>query len=201
MNAPSLEQILRTVQKKGYKVFDNDSKQYNANIVGLRTADTGTNTFNDLQYVFWKYKGSWEVLKFSITTDPGLYYLKNPLSELGTAILKPGQYPGMWSLGKHKGVYSALVQTSKCTVIRDFDRDNYLDYNSGREETGLFGINNHRAIENGRSIMVEKWSAGCQVFEDYYQFEIYMRIITEASKNWTPVFTYTLITEAELVVI
>jgi hypothetical protein len=199
VNTPSLEQVIRSMTRLNYKVFDNETKPYNLNIVGIRSADTTPNVFNDWEYAFWKFRGSWEVLKFRITTDPGLYYLKNPLSELGTAILKPGQYPGMWAPGLHQGKYNALRQVGPCVVIRDFNRDNYLDFNSGKEEKGLFGINNHRAVENGRSIMVDKWSAGCQVFEDYYEFEIFMRIVSEATKNWTPVFTYTLLTEAQLV--
>jgi hypothetical protein len=196
--APSLEQLLAAVNKLGYKVFDNDTKPYNLNLVGLRTADSTPNTFNDWEYVFWKFAGSWECMKFQITTDPGLYYLKTPMNPLGTAIVKPGQYLGMWAPGLHQGKYAALTQVKPVTVIRDFDRDNILDYTSGKEETGLFGINNHRAIENGRSVMVEKWSAGCQVFADYYQFEIFMRLISEAVKNWTPSFTYTLLTENDL---
>lgn len=196
---PELATILKTMQSLGYKVFDNDSKNYNLNLVGLRTADTKPNTFNDWEYVFWKFAGSWEVMKFQITTDPGLYYLKNPMNKLGTAIVKPGQYPGMWVPGLHLGKYPALVQHGPVTVIRDFNRDAYLDYDSGVEESGVFGINNHRAVENGRSVMVDQWSAGCQVFQDYYEFEIFMRIISEAQKNWTPSFTYTLLTEKQLV--
>ena len=196
---PDLTKILKTMDSLGYKYFTSDNKPYNLNLVGLRTADTTPNTFNDWEYVFWKFRGSWEVMKFRITTDPGLYYLKNPLSDLGTAIVKPGQYPAMWSPGLHHDKYAALKQTGNVTVVRDFNRDAYLDYNSGKEETGLFGINNHRAVENGRSVMVDKWSAGCQVFEDYYEFEIFMRLISEAQKSWTPTFTYTLLTEAQLV--
>lgn len=197
--APELAVILKTMEHLGHKVFTTDTKPYNLNLVGLRTADVTPNTFNDWEYVFFRYAGSWEVLKFRITTDPGLYYLKVPMNPHGTAIVKPGQYPGMWIPGLHNGKYNALVQSGPCTVIRDFNRDNYLDYNSGREETGVFGIDNHRAVENGRSIMVDKYSAGCQVFDDYYEFEIFMRLISEAQKNWTPSFTYTLITEAQLV--
>ncbi len=197
-STPSIDQILSTMGKLGYKVYDNDSKPYNLNIIGLRTEDTTPNTFNDWEYFLWKYSGSWEGVKFRITTDPGLYYLKNPMNQVGTAIVKPGQYPGMWAPGLHQGKYPALVQVAPCTVIRDFNRDNYLDYNSGREETGKFGINNHRSAEGGRSIMVEKWSAGCQVFADYYEFEIMMRLVSEAVKNWTPSFTYTLLTENQL---
>lgn len=195
---PSLDTVIKALSKQNYKLFDNDTKPYNLNLVGIRSADTTPNTFNDWEYVFWKYRGSWDVLKFEITTDPGLYYLKSPMNELGTAILKPGQYPGMWTLGKHKGAYPALVQAAPVTVIRDFNRNNYLDYTSGREDKGMFGINNHRAVENGRSIMVEKWSAGCQVFADYFQYEIFMRVVSEAVKNWTPSFTYTLLTEDQL---
>lgn len=197
--APELSTIIKTMSALGHKVFDNDTKPYNLNLVGLRTADNTPNTFNDWEYVFWKYAGSWEIMKFRITTDPGLYYLKSPMSKLGTAIVKPGQYPGLWAPGLHQGKYPALVQHGPVTVIRDANRDGVLDYNSGVEETGVFGINNHRATEGGRSIMVERWSAGCQVFQDYYEFEIFMRLISEAQKSWTPSFTYTLLTEDKLI--
>lgn len=197
-STPSFDEIIRAIEAKNYKIFDNDTKPYNINIIGLRTNDTNHNSFNDWEYVIWKHQGSWEGMKFPITTDPGLYYLKSPINPQGTAIVKPGQYPGMWSVGKHQKRYPALVQTGKTTVIRDFDRDNYLDYDSGKEETGFFGINNHRAMEGGRSIMVDKWSAGCFVFADYYHFEIFMRIVSEAMKNWTSSLTLTLITENDL---
>lgn len=196
--APELKKILDTLQAKQYKIFDNDSKPYNINLVGLRTADMTSNTFNDWEYVFWRSRGSWECLKFPITTDPGLFYLKNPLNETGTAIVKPGQYPGMWKTGFHQGKYPALVQAGPVTVYRDANRDANYDFN-GKEDSGVFGINNHRATEKGRSIFVDKWSAGCQVFEDYFQFEIFMRLISEAEKNWSSTFTYTLLTEKELV--
>jgi hypothetical protein len=196
---PDLQIILRTMSSLGYKVFDNDTKPYNLNLVGLRTNDATPNTFNDWEYVFWKFAGSWEVLKFRVTTDPGAYWLLHPMNEIGTAIVKPGQYPGMWAPGLHQGKYPALVQVGKVTVIRDANRDAVLDYNSAKQETGIFGINNHRAVESGRSIMVDKWSAGCQVFQEYYEFEIFMRLISEAQKSWTPSFTYTLLTENQLV--
>jgi hypothetical protein len=194
---PSFEKVVEVIRKKNYKFFDNDSKPYNLNIIGIRTNDIEANTFNDWLYVIWKFQGSLEGIKFRVTTDPGLYYRKNPMNPAGTAIVKPGQYPNMWTVGKHKGVYAALVQVGDCVVIRDFDRDHYLDYSSGREEKGIFQINCHRAIENGRSIMVEKWSAGCTVFADYYEFEIFMRLVSEGVKNWTPAFTYTLLTELD----
>lgn len=196
--APTIEQIIKTQVKLGYKVFDNDAKPYNINLVGVRTADMTINSFNDWEYVIWKYQGSWEGIKFKITTDPGLYYLKNPMNELGTAIVKPGQYINCWKKGMHQGKYQALTQVGPMTVYRDGNRDEKYDI-SGKEYTGLYGINNHRAVENGRSIMNDKWSAGCQVFADYYDFEIFMRLIAEAEKNWTGLFSYSLITEQQLV--
>lgn len=195
-----LPDLLKVLQSKGYKIFDNDTVPYNLNIVGIRTADMTPNKFNDWEYVFWKFAGSWEVMKFPITTDPGLYYLKNPINELGTAILKPGQYLNVWQKGLHQGKYPALRQVGNFTVYRDANRDDKYDLN-GKEQTGsTFGINNHRAIENGRSVMVDKWSAGCQVFQDYYQFEIFMRLVSEAEKSGVTHFTYTLIEEKDLTV-
>src|SRR5690606_1117354 len=117
-----------------------------------------------------------------------------------TAIVKPGQYRGLWQRGLHQGKYSALRQVGNISVYRDADRDGQYDI-SGKVYTGdNFGINNHRAVENGRSIMVDKWSAGCIVFEDYYQFEIFMRLIVEAEKNWTNTFTFTLLREQDLII-
>ena len=195
---PTIKQVIETMNRLNYKVFDNDSKPYNLNIVGVRTADMTPNVFNDFEYCFWKYKGSWEGLKFQVTTDPGLYYLKNPLNTAGTAIIKPGQYPGLWQRGLHQGKYTALRQVGNISVYRDANRDGKYDI-SGKVYTGdNFGINNHRAVENGRSIMVEKWSAGCVVFEDYYHFEIFMRLISEAEKNWTNTFTFSLLTAQEI---
>jgi len=194
---PELSQILKTFEAKKYKLFDNDKAPYNINIVGIRTLDMTPNKFNDWEYVFWKHAGSWEVLKFQVTTDPGLYYLKSPMNELGTAIVKPGQYLNLWKRGLHQGKYTALTQAGPVTVYRDGNRDQQYDI-TGKEQTGIFGINNHRSAENGRSIMVDRWSAGCIVFADYYQFEIFMRLVSEAEKLGVLLFTFTLITEQEI---
>lgn len=197
MISPDLNRILRTLEKKQYKIFDNDAAPYNLNIVGMRTSDMTPNRFNDWEYVFWKHAGSWEVMKFQVTTDPGLFYMKNPMNELGTAIVKPGQYLNLWKRGLHQGKYVALTQVGDITVYRDANRDDNYDV-LGKQQTGKFGINNHRAAENGRSIMVDRWSAGCIVFADYYQFEIFMRLVSEAEKLGVLLFTFTLITEQEI---
>src|SRR6478609_4254603 len=121
--SPSLEQVIKSMQALGYKIQDSDALDYNLNLVGIRSNDMTPNQFNDWEYVFWKYAGSWELVKFRITTDPGLFYLKNPANVEGTAIVKPGQYINVWSKGLHKGEYPALVQTGPITVFRDNDKD------------------------------------------------------------------------------
>ena len=81
-------------------------------------------------------------------------------------------------------------------MIRDANRDNILDYD-GHEETGLFGINLHRANQYGRSIQVDKWSAGCQVFADSKDFAVLMALAREAAKAWGDRVTYTLLNERD----
>jgi len=130
----------------------------------------------------WKCKGQWTFYVLEATTDPGLYYFNHPLSPLGTAILKEGQYINSYQLGLHQGKYKALVESQTVTVIRDFDKDNYLSFNSGREETGLLGINIHRANLAGKTINVNQWSAGCQVFSDSGQFQKFHFILRKGRK-------------------
>jgi hypothetical protein len=114
----------------------------------------------------------------------------------GTAILKPGQYRGAWQLGKHKGEYEALVQRGAMTVWRDNDRNHTL--NQGPEDTGLHGINLHRA---GRLTDVDspvgKWSAGCQVMPQAEEFDLVMCLVRRAAARYGQTFTYTLLTEAQ----
>jgi len=187
--------ILKVMKEKKYKIFESGKKNYDLNIVGVRTADDEPNSFNDMLYVGWYFNDQWYVMAFPCTTDPGLYWLKEPMNDMGTAIVKPGQYPGMLEVGLHRGKYTALTQKGDVTVIRDFDRDNYLDLNSGKEETGVFGINVHRANSKLKSIRVDRWSAGCQVLNHPTEFGIFMNLCRLAIKEWGNSFTYTLLTE------
>jgi hypothetical protein len=191
----SIDEIIGVMKRKGYKVFEKDQINYNLNIVGVRSSDQTPNVFNDRLFVFWKFKKAKVLNQFRITTDPGLYWLKNPMNEKGTAILKPGQYLDIWQIGLHQGKYEALVQTGNFTVIRDFDRDVELDYNSGREEAGIFGINCHHAGENSQT--VDKWSAGCQVFATIPDFDLFMDICRKARRVWGNSFSYTLLEERD----
>lgn len=189
-------EIIDVMEAKGYDVYRNPVG-FDLNIVGVRSAGQSANKFDDTAIVFYQQHDEWIYNFFKITTDPGLYWLNNPLSELGTAILKEGQYKGAWKLGLHRGKYQALVQRKPVTVIRDFDRDGELDYDSGVEETGLFGINLHRANAKRESIQIDKWSAGCQVFCDPFQYEHFINLCKEGRKNFGNSFTYTLLHETD----
>lgn len=188
-------EIIAVMEAKGYIIYDNPAG-FDLNIVGVRSTQT-SNKFDDTLIVFYRQNDDWIYNFFKITTDPGLYWLNHPLSELGTAILKPGQYTGMWKIGLHRGKYQALVQKSQCTVIRDDNQDNLLDFDSSVEETGLFGINCHRSSTYGESIQVDKWSAGCQVFADIFQYRFFLELCKEGRKNFGNSFTYTLLTELD----
>jgi len=166
------------------------------NIFGVRSNSTSANKFDDKIYVFYKTdQGTWEGKYFNATTDPGTYWLNNPMSPQGTAILKAGQYINSHKLGMHQGKYEALVQQNPLVVIRDYDRNAILDYNNGKEEKGLFGINIHRASASGTTKSVDKYSAGCQVFENADDFAKFLSMAKKHSGLYGNNFTYTLVDE------
>lgn len=187
-----IKDIIRVMTRKGYAVFENDVKPLNLNYVGIR--DTASvNTFNDTFVMFWKYKGHWSAFFRPGTTDPGTYWLNNPMNTHGTAILKEGQYRGAWKLGKHQGKYTALVQRKEVTVIRDGNKDGVLDIEGGYEDKGYFGINHHRANSKNESVQVDKWSAGCQVTADPHLYDIFIQLCQESAEVWGEGITYTLL--------
>ncbi|MFQ5569242.1 MAG: hypothetical protein ACE5G0_06180 [Rhodothermales bacterium] len=194
---PQLDAILDVMSRKGYRIYRNPDKPFDLNLVGIRTASLVPHTFDDWITVFYMSHGRWIFNAFPATTDPGLFWLGNPMNQLGTAIVKEGQHRSLFQLGKHRGKYKALVQKSPLTVIRDFDRDTELDFESGREETGMFGINLHRASRLGESLNVHKWSAGCQVMCDPLQFNYLIAVFEKGAQAFGNSFTYTLLHERD----
>lgn len=189
--------IETTFAKKGYAFFK--SGEYNLNIVGIR-GDYGnkvTNKFDDFMVVLYYVKGVLQKKIYSITTEPGKYYMQQKLGNTkGTAILAPGQYRGCWQIGKHNGQYTALVQCKPVTVFRDGDKDGVYDYVN--PDKGLFGINIHRSSPYSISTQVDNWSAGCQVFASVKEFNEFMGLCEEQKKRFGNSFTYTLLNEKDL---
>lgn len=156
----------------------------------------------DTTFALGRYKAAIGQTRFrfyQITTDPGVYWLLHPSNPLGTAILKPDQYVGCWSLGYHQGKadHPALVQTSPVTVYRDNDHDNLRD-DTRKTDTGLFGINIHGASPAGRSQEIDKWSAGCQTFSSRRELFDVLALLHLYRSKTNNRFTYTLLNESEL---
>ena len=186
--------LLNTLKSKGYSIYD---KPYQLNIVGRRSDITRPNSFDDWIYIFYKDNDDdWEGWKAKATTDAGTYWLENPSQSKGTALLKAGQYVDAYQIDRHNGKYFAVTQRLKpVVVIRDYNRNNVLDFNNGREESGMFGINIHRADSNGTTTTINKYSAGCQVFANADDFDKFMDMAYKQKELYGNKFTYTLIDE------
>ncbi len=190
------KQVEQTIKSKGYKWFENGN--YNVNIVGIRNSDTKgevTNRFDDKITLSYKVQGDWKFKIYDCTTDPGTHWVENVLNKDGVAILKPGQYRGSHIIRLHQGKYEALGQHKPVTVYRDNNRDDKYDLDETKTQTGLFGINIHRAtkLSGKKSTYVEKWSAGCQVIASNDDWHEFMDICRLARDTWGNSFTYTLI--------
>ena len=195
------EQIEEAVKSKGYKWFENGD--YNVNIVGVRNSETGTkvtNKFDDKITISYKIDGEWQFHCFDCTTDPGTHWVENIMRKEGVAVLKPGQYRGSHKLRLHQGKYLALGQQRDVTVYRDNNRDDNYDLDDNNTQTGLFGINIHRATkyEGRKSSQVDKWSAGCQVIASNDDWHCFLDICQQARETWSNNFTYTLIESKDI---
>lgn len=185
-----LRNIINALKDKGYVIYD---KPYQLNIVGVRNAESQPNKFDDQLYVFYKDdSANWVIKEYPITTDTGTYWLENPMSNLGSAMLKEGQYVDAYKQGLHKGQYTALVEQKPVTTYRDYDRNAVFDFGQNTT-TGMYGINIHKAGEDSQD--VNKWSAGCQVFQKSDDFQEFMQLTDKHKANYGNNFTYTLLDE------
>ena len=194
------ENIKAYFAAKNYKFFDTPDKRLNLNIIGVRRDNQGTNTFDDFLLVMYRDGEVMVTRRYQITTDPGKYWLENPMNPKGTAVLIPDQYRGTWQLGKHQNNYEALVQAKPVRVWRDNSKDEIIDYNNITTlvDEGYFGINIHRSNPYDQSYVINKWSAGCQVFKKIEDFKAFMELCRQSAKVYGPRFTYTLIDEKDL---
>lgn len=204
------EKIIAVLKTKGYPVRESGLRDYDLNLVGIRANTGTTNSFDDVMCVFWKFKDKWTIRIFPCTTDPGKTALNTPQNPNGTAIVKEGYYPKLWAIGLHQGKYRALKQAGNIVVFRDNDKDGMLDMTPGTEQTGVFGINLHRANENGKSIQVDGWSAGCMVLQNkqinnpdnqmvrVHEFDYFMHLCDQkVAKMNGEYFDYALINEKD----
>lgn len=91
---------------------------------------------------------------YRASTDPGKFYIENPLKHTGCARLV--SQLAWYSIGLHQGKHMALVQASALDVERLDAKENIRTI----EKQQWIGANIH---SGGPSEEVGKWSAGCQV--------------------------------------
>lgn len=190
-----IRQAMLVAKRKGYHIFKDYRK---LNIWGIRSKNESPNKFDDELHVFFNdAKGripKWKHFVFPVTTDPGTYWLKNPMSPQGTAMLAPNQYVDTYKIDLHRGKYYALCQRlGKVEVIRDYNRNAVLDFYNGQVASGMFGINIHRARKTGVTYTVDNHSAGCQVFQKAEDFNAFMMLCEMHRELHGNSFTYTLI--------
>ncbi|MFB2837047.1 hypothetical protein [Floridanema evergladense] len=200
-----VEKIIAYCQKKGYRIDREPGYKNIVYIEGMNPDGTlnnnALNVWNDLRIVI-EFKegkpvmiGCWEA-----TTNPGKYYVKNPMNPKGAAIIAFGQYTS-WRVGMHghASPHEALVQCNPVTVHRDSNRSGTRD--AGEPiDSGLFGINQHWGGDNPKSD-IGKWSAGCQVGRTKQGHREFMSIMKsdpryQANRNF--VFTATIIDGKDL---
>jgi hypothetical protein len=198
------DSIKAAVVGKGYKW---DSREWAINIVGIRNYNSFrdnkiplSNKFDDIMTISWIENGVKKAEKFACTTDPGKYWLVDSINSAGTAILKEGQYINSHGFGTHKrnGGYPALVQINPVTVWRDRNGDRFYDFVN--PQTGIFGINIHKAsTRTSGSTEIDKWSAGCQVVSKPGSLSRILEIANQATRKIQQnKFTYTLINSRDI---
>lgn len=172
--------IIKYMQAKGYKIFEN-TKQYN--IVYLEGAavdgtpnDDRANQWNDRRLVLQILNGVPSIIgNWAATTEPGDYYTYNPMNAKGAARIAFGQYKS-WVVGWHKN-HEALVQTAPITVCRDLNED--FMRTGDRTDEGMFGVDQHWG---GDSSVVGRWSAGCLVGQSIKGHKEFMALIKQDTR-------------------
>jgi len=194
----SLQDIIQRAKSLGYTIYTNP---YKLNIIGIRSANKTDQTKFDDRIAYFTYDNNGKLIgKIAIaTTDPSATYLEKPINLNGTAILKSGEYKDAYKIGLHRGKYQAVVQNKPVTVIRDNDRNAIINY-FGKTDTGMFGINIHRAtIGKNNEFLIDKDSAGCQVFQKMADFNDFMLMANKSKDVNGNSFSYILLDEIDKV--
>lgn len=196
--------LARVLPKLGHVVFDNNAKDFNLNIVGVRARSPKVDEFRCALVMFWRMadvgsEEQWVQWRYPYTTLPGRPYLVTRLlNPRGCAILMPGQYRNIYKLDIHGGKYEALCQRNgPVSVYRDGNRDEVFDLNPETRHSGHFGINLHGPKKDACVPRVGWTSAGCQVFQCWSHFVHARSLWRLAEGRWGNSFTYTLVDQED----
>jgi Putative peptidoglycan binding domain len=174
--------IIKYLQEKEYFIAVG-AKQYNivyiegANANGMPNRDT-FNQWNDRRIVLEIASGTPKIIgNWLATTEPGKWYVENPLNAQGAARIAFGQYRA-WQVGMHprnsNNSHEALVQVKAIKVYRDRNKDGKRTGDPIDE--GLFGINQHWGYDMRE---VGKASAGCLVGQSRNEHREFMALIKQ----------------------
>lgn len=191
----TVDLMLDAFDRMGYDL--SAAGDYDINLFGIRTAERVSNTFNDAIGALFLEDGTWQMVVYDGTTDPGDDSRLNPVNERGCAILAPGQHKGAFKLGYHKGKYRALVQNNPLPLYRDNNCDEVID-DVGEARYEMAGINLHRANARFKSKLVDSYSAGCCVIADPNDFNELLDLAEESAVRYGDSFTFTLFTEEQV---
>ena len=160
-------ELLDRVESFGFKAFE--TGEYNLNLIAVRTLKNRKhNSFDDVFHIVYRKDGMWITESGACTTDPGRYWLTKEDYKGCAIYYHPQQARGAYRLGNHRGNIShpALLQKKAVKYWRDWDKDEQAEY-EGEIHSGLIGLNIHRSsTREGGSVYVDKWSAGCIVWQD-----------------------------------
>jgi len=184
------------VKEAGFVVFEDGN--YDLNIVGFRKLGDpdGFNQFNDRICIIYKLNQKWIVEEGAATTDAGRYWLTKADYKPCAIMFHPQQARGAYQLGLHGGKYEALRQWKPVKFWRDGNKDEHLNYD-GPVYKDLIYLNIHRSsVREHGSLYVDKWSAGCQVWQDPKDHARMVELCYKQieSLNYRT-FTYTLLAE------
>lgn len=185
MKPITLESVVAELSVLNYKNIET------AHIIGFRTPRYNRKCCNKfVDYIALivdgKLYGPWPA-----TTRPGLYYTKKPMNGRDTCSIYPSQYIDSFQTGIFK-TYTAIRQIKPIKYYVDDNKDAYHDDDEAKTQIAIRSTHIHKA---GRaSLLVDRWSAGCQVFAKEADFNTFMKLVDKkGSGSNRNIYTYTLL--------
>jgi len=195
------EDVRRLYASKSYVFRENKMA---LNIGAMRAKNSKSDTFDDLGWCAYIDENNTPQIQFFwCTTDPGKYWLQNPMKEEGCAIMVPNQYKEVLGVGKHNGKYECFKQLGPMSYVRDNNKDTILDFSLYRDPEkrkkalfwAIINSNVHRASEFHNVPIIGRYSASCQVVQNPQTFK---KLIELRDKSFSAGFSrwdYTLFEE------
>lgn len=193
MSKKVVEKLKQKMSEKGFKIF---KRPFELNMVAFRNPNARGSYFDDELHVFYlNQEGILIYHLFNVVTDPGSYWKNKKGMPKDTPMLAEGQYYNAFSIGKHKGIKGAIVQSRAVDVYPTYDRKGIFDLFKSKKVRGKFSISILPAKSNGKHLFLSKDMEGCQVIQRKEDFELLHKLALQHSKLYGNALTYTLIDE------